>query len=190
MTRTGTSLPLMNWRGTTARRIASCVLVALAGAVAGCASDAGGGQPTTAQPVIAVTVDDVPEHGGMAPGETRLDISRRLVAALEAEGVPAYGFVNGSSAEMSPDSTAALEYWAGAFPVGNHTWSHPNINALSAEAYREEIARNEPSLERLSAGATGAGSVTRSRPRATIQTRGSRSAGSSPPATTGSRASR
>jgi peptidoglycan/xylan/chitin deacetylase (PgdA/CDA1 family) len=135
-----------------ARRIASCVLVALAWAIAGCASDAGGGQPTTPRPVITVTVDDVPEHGGMAPGETRLDISRRLVAALEAEGVPAYGFINGSSAEMNPDSTAALEYWAGAFPVGNHTWSHPNINALSAEAYREEIARNEPLLERLSRG--------------------------------------
>ena len=47
---------------------------------------------------------------------------------------------------------AALEYWAGAFPVGNHTWTHPNSTSSAAEAYSEEIARSEPSLERLSPG--------------------------------------
>ena len=82
--------------------------------------------PSGVHPVIAVTVDDIPEHGGMVPGETRLDLTRRLVAALKAEGVPAYGFVNGSPAQTNPDDLAALEHWAGAFPVGNHTWAHAN----------------------------------------------------------------
>jgi peptidoglycan/xylan/chitin deacetylase (PgdA/CDA1 family) len=131
-------------------------MVALVAVVAACAPapafKAEAAAPSGGQPVIAVTVDDIPEHSGMAPGETRLDLSRRLVAALKAEGVPAHGFVNGSPAQVNPDAMAALEYWADAFPVGNHTWTHANLNELSAEAYGEEIARNEPLLEKISRG--------------------------------------
>ncbi|MDT0353776.1 polysaccharide deacetylase family protein [Pseudonocardia charpentierae] len=142
------------------RRVASVALIALVAVLAACApvltlTPAPAPAPAPAvpsieQPVIAVTVDDIPEHGGMAPGETRLDLTRRLVAALEAEGVPAYGFVNGGPAQANRDDMAALEYWAGAFPIGNHTWTHANVNELSPEDYIKEIARGEPLLEKLS----------------------------------------
>jgi peptidoglycan/xylan/chitin deacetylase (PgdA/CDA1 family) len=134
------------------RRVTGCALVALVALASACASRADVPAQAGAQPVIAVTVDDIPEHSGMAPGETRLDISQRLVAALEAEGVPAYGFVNGSPAQSNADDMGALEYWAAAFPVGNHTWTHPNLNAVTAKAYSDEIALGEPLLGRVSAG--------------------------------------
>lgn len=134
------------------RKITGYALVALTIGASACASPTKVAAPTETQLMIAVTVDDVPRHNAMAPGETRFDISRRLVDALKAEGVPAYGFVNGSPAQADPDDMAALEYWAAAFPIGNHTWTHPNLNALTADAYSEEIARGEPLLERLSLG--------------------------------------
>ncbi|MEU7816242.1 polysaccharide deacetylase family protein [Pseudonocardia sp. NPDC049154] len=141
---------------TMTRRITGCAMVAITAVIAASAPGptfkAEAAAPSAGHPLIAVTVDDIPAHGGTAPGETRLDISRRLVAALRAEGVPARGFVNGSRAEADPDGMAALEYWASAFPVGNHTWSHADLNELTAGAYGEEIARNEPLLERISGG--------------------------------------
>jgi peptidoglycan-N-acetylglucosamine deacetylase len=127
--------------------IAASLMMAL---LPGCATS-GTSEAPDGRPVIAITVDDIPEHAAMATGETRLDLSRRLVGILQAEAVPAYGFVNGSRA-IDPDSIAALEHWAAAFPVGNHSWSHPNLNDVSVERFAAEIADNEPLLQRLSRG--------------------------------------
>lgn len=101
------------------------------------------------QPVIAITVDDIPEHSGLPPGVTRADVARDVVSALKDAGVPAFGFINGARAEDS-DGAAALELWAADFPVGNHGWSHLNLNEVSIDIYQNEIAANEPVLERLS----------------------------------------
>lgn len=107
-------------------------------------------EPPSAQPVIAITVDDIPDHGALPLGVTRTAIAREVVAALKAAGVPAHGFINGAPASPGSDSLAALELWAAEFPVANHSWSHPNLNVLTAEQYQQEIALNEPLLMRLS----------------------------------------
>jgi peptidoglycan/xylan/chitin deacetylase (PgdA/CDA1 family) len=101
---------------------------------------------------MVITVDDIPRHGVLPPGETRLGVTRGIVAALEADGVPAYGFVNGEHAEQTADSAAALQEWSEAFPVGNHTWSHASLDAVTTQQFRREIVRDEPLLERLSHG--------------------------------------
>lgn len=102
-------------------------------------------------PEIAITFDDLPVHGPLPAGETRLGIAEKMIAALKAAGLKeVYGFVNGGFAENSPGSDAALFAWRKAgFPVGNHTWSHPNLNDLSPADYEAGIARNEPLLQRL-----------------------------------------
>jgi peptidoglycan/xylan/chitin deacetylase (PgdA/CDA1 family) len=107
-----------------------------------------------AKPEIAITIDDLPVHGPLPAGETRLGIAQKMIAALKGAGLrQVYGFVNGGFAEANPGSDAALAAWREAgFPLGNHTWSHPNLNALSAEDYEAEIARNEPLLGRLAGG--------------------------------------
>ena len=113
--------------------------------------------PATAAraPQIAITVDDLPVHGPRPAGETRLGIAKKMIAALKGAGLrQVYGFTNGGFAEAEPGSDAALRAWRKAgFPLGNHTWSHPNLNDLSPAEYEAGIAREEPLLQRL-AGAT------------------------------------
>ena len=114
-------------------------------------------QPSLAHPpkpsaLMAITVDDIPRHGELQPGVTWHEVSQEIVSALQAEGAPAYGFVNGANAEQNRDTVAALRQWSEAFPVGNHTWSHANLDAVTASEYRREIVRNEVLLERLSHG--------------------------------------
>lgn len=103
---------------------------------------------------LAITVDDLPVHGPLPPGETRLSVAQQMLVALKTAGVPAvYGFANGTHIETEPDSEAVLKAWRGAgYPLGNHTWSHRSLNDLSAADYQSDIVRNEPLLSRLSRG--------------------------------------
>ena len=78
----------------------------------------------------------------------RTKVATELTAELKAAGLKGvYGFVNASKLENDPDAQHALRIWVdGGMKIGNHTWSHPSLSDLSAEAYENEIARNEPAL--------------------------------------------
>lgn len=109
----------------------------------------------TAKPLeIAITIDDLPVHGPIPAGETPLDVATRITAAIKASNLrTAYAFVNGRWTESNPETLEALKVWRRAgIPLGNHTWTHANVNALNPAAYEEEIARNEPLLKRLMGG--------------------------------------
>lgn len=111
--------------------------------------------PPPAGPEIAITFDDLPAHSLLPPGETRLDVAQKIISALrEAGAPPIYGFVNGVRLEQEPASAPVLDAWrAAGFPLGNHTWSHPNLNALPVQDFEAEIARNEPLLTDKMGGA-------------------------------------
>lgn len=98
---------------------------------------------------IALTIDDLPVHGPLPPGETRVDIARRIIASLQAAHLPpTYGFVNAAAIEQEPDSASALDLWRQAgFPLGNHTWSHADLDSLGATAFAQEIVHNEAPLK-------------------------------------------
>jgi peptidoglycan-N-acetylglucosamine deacetylase len=102
-------------------------------------------------PQIAFTFDDLPIHGPLPPGETRLEVAEKILAALkQAEMPPVYGFVNGQFTEKEPGDIEVLKARRKAgYPLGNHTWSHPNLQSQTLEAYQAEIARNEPLLSEL-----------------------------------------
>lgn len=102
---------------------------------------------------IAVTFDDLPVHGPLPPGETRLDVANQVIAALRNAHVPpTYGFVNATHLEQQPDTMEVLKAWrAAGNPLGNHTWSHPNLNQMTLADYGANIARDEPTLESLMA---------------------------------------
>ncbi|HEX4736493.1 MAG TPA: polysaccharide deacetylase family protein [Allosphingosinicella sp.] len=104
---------------------------------------------------IAFTFDDLPVHGPLPAGETRLGVAKELIAALKAAGLKGvYGFVNGGFAEAAPGSEAVFPAWREAgFPLGNHTWSHPNLNDLSVQDEEAQIARDEPLLQQIAGGA-------------------------------------
>lgn len=105
-------------------------------------------------PELAITIDDLPLHGPLPAGETPLEVAQRMAAALKAAGLPPVrGFTNGRWTEMQPETVQALEAWRSAgLPLGNHTWSHANLNSVTAEQFEEEIVRNEALLERLGRG--------------------------------------
>jgi peptidoglycan/xylan/chitin deacetylase (PgdA/CDA1 family) len=101
---------------------------------------------------IAITFDDLPLNGELPPGVTRVEIARDTLALLKARHVPAaYGFINARKLEGNADAAEALKVWAAAEPIGNHTYSHLDLNANPAEAFEREIEQNEPALELLAA---------------------------------------
>lgn len=103
----------------------------------------------TRAPQIAVTFDDLPVHGPLPPGETRLEVAHRVIHALHAAHVPpTYGFVNGTWVQQQPDTIQVLQAWrAAGNPLGNHTWSHMNLNQHSLEQFEADILKNEPLLK-------------------------------------------
>lgn len=108
----------------------------------GCAAGAAAQQ-------IAITFDDLPAHGPLPPHETRLQVANRVIRALKAAHVPpTYGFVNGIRVQQDPSTGAVLAAWRSAgYPLGNHTWSHMNLNQHSPQQFEDDIAKNEPLLK-------------------------------------------
>jgi peptidoglycan/xylan/chitin deacetylase (PgdA/CDA1 family) len=101
-------------------------------------------------PELAITFDDLPVHGPLPAGETRAEVIRSIAATLKDAGAPdVYGFVNGASVADDPSLQAGLDAWRSAgYPLGNHSWSHPNLNSTATRDYLIDIARNEDTLAR------------------------------------------
>jgi len=99
---------------------------------------------------LAITMDDLPLNGLLPPGVTRVDITRDTLAVLKKRHMPpVYGFINAKKLEGSADGADALRLWAAAEPVGNHTYSHMDLEENTAEAFEREIEEDEPALELL-----------------------------------------
>ncbi|MDE1154259.1 MAG: polysaccharide deacetylase family protein [Acidobacteriaceae bacterium] len=110
------------------------------------------GAGTAQQPLrVAFTFDDLPAHGPLPPGVQRPEVIASILATLHQEEMPpVYGFVNGFRMETFPYQIHILEAWQRAGePVGNHTWSHPELDKLTARQYIANIERNEPVLRAL-----------------------------------------
>jgi peptidoglycan/xylan/chitin deacetylase (PgdA/CDA1 family) len=105
---------------------------------------------------IAITVDDLPAHGQLPPGMTRLGIAKRFLATLRRHRVPqAYGFVNAARIGKEPGAAAALDAWRQAgYPLGNHTYSHMNLGrAVSLAAWEADVVAGEPAISSRMQGA-------------------------------------
>ena len=112
------------------------------------------GSPAFAQGVqMAITFDDLPAHGEMPPGMSRLEITQSILATLKREQMPpVYGFINGKKVEDDPSSLAVLQAWrAAGYPLGNHTWAHLDLNQETATQFMGEVQKNEPLLKSLMA---------------------------------------
>jgi peptidoglycan/xylan/chitin deacetylase (PgdA/CDA1 family) len=104
--------------------------------------------PLDAHPVVAFTFDDLPAVGALPPGEDYVEVAKALVGELKANGLEGtYGFVNADKLESRPGAPQALEIWLDAgMNIGNHTWSHMRLTSNTAEAFEQDVARNEPTL--------------------------------------------
>ena len=104
---------------------------------------------------IAVTIDDLPwaRLGGIAPPDLHAR-HLRLIAALKRADVPVVGFVNENKLEVDgkvdPGRLAMLGDWLDAgYELGNHTYSHVDINAVGIAGFEKEILDGERQLRPL-----------------------------------------
>src|SRR5882724_11222955 len=102
---------------------------------------------------VAVTVDDLPYASVQAVSSSdaavAIEINRKILSALKRHHVPVTGFVIQKRVEELglAAGTKMLRGWTnGEFDLGNHTYSHPDINQLSPEQIEDEIIRGETSL--------------------------------------------
>lgn len=100
---------------------------------------------------VALTFDDLPAHGPLPPGVTRVDVAKSIIATLQAANAPqVYGFINAAKIEQVPQDRNVLQEWrAASLLLGNHTWSHMSLTDNTVEAFEKEIAANEPALRSL-----------------------------------------
>lgn len=100
---------------------------------------------------LALTFDDLPSNGALRAGTTEIDLMKQTLPILEARNAVAFGFVNARKLESNPNGAAALQLWAdGGQRVGNHSYSHLDLNTQSVEDFTRDILRNEPVLMLLS----------------------------------------
>jgi peptidoglycan-N-acetylglucosamine deacetylase len=101
---------------------------------------------------VAITIDDIPDHGSLSPGMSRKDIALGLIKALQDNQVnQAFGFTNGSFLPENPNELDILKLWLNAgYPLGNHTYDHPDLNTVGAKAFIANIAKQEHLLATLS----------------------------------------
>jgi peptidoglycan/xylan/chitin deacetylase (PgdA/CDA1 family) len=101
---------------------------------------------------VAITIDDLP-RGGDDRSQRSLEavkaMTAKLLAPFRDERIPVVGFVNeGRQIEFGPEGVReVLELWldAGA-ELGNHSYSHLNINQVPLANYTADITRGEPLL--------------------------------------------
>jgi peptidoglycan/xylan/chitin deacetylase (PgdA/CDA1 family) len=104
---------------------------------------------------MAVTIDDLPfmvaGHPQYLPNAQR--VTKELLRVLRVHKAPAIGFVNERQLQVTGEvdaRIALLQQWLDAgMTLGNHTYSHPDLNALSVEQYQDDIVRGDTVLRRL-----------------------------------------
>jgi peptidoglycan/xylan/chitin deacetylase (PgdA/CDA1 family) len=100
---------------------------------------------------VALTFDDLPVHGPLPQGLTRVDIAKSIIQALQAAGAPPiYGFVNAKSLVEDPSSAQVLQLWRDAgFRLANHTFSHLDPSTNSVDAFEKDLLADEPTLQKF-----------------------------------------
>lgn len=104
---------------------------------------------------MVVTIDDLPYVNvvdGVYLTRARAATSK-ILTALKKHKVPAVGFVNEHLLEH-PDERESriglLRQWVSSGMIlGNHTYSHPDLNQLTVEQFQEEIAKGDVVTRRL-----------------------------------------
>ena len=116
-------------------------------------------QPSVGK-TMAITIDDLPKSNGLEDIAGARRTTESMIRVLKAHKAPAVSFVNEgklySGATMVPERAALLQSWVDAgFPLGNHTYSHIDINSVPLEKYQDDVVRGERTYTRMMRGIAG-----------------------------------
>ncbi len=101
---------------------------------------------------VAITVDDLPYAGGTATlqnvsdeATAAVNANRKLLRAFVTRQIPVTGFVIQQVVEsFGASGILILREWVRqGFDLGNHSYSHSDINTLSPEQFEQEVVRGE-----------------------------------------------
>ena len=112
-------------------------------------------QRAPASRTMALTFDDLPfVAAGQPYFPAAAEATAELIDVLRRHRAPAVGFVNEGQLTVGgtrdEDRLALLQVWIDAgLSLGNHTFSHPDFNTLTVDAFKDEIVKGEPTLQRL-----------------------------------------
>lgn len=105
---------------------------------------------------IAITIDDLPyvTPSKVSP-EEGMQIVLDIEQALSSHAVVATGFVVGR--QVTRKTSAALEaFVAGGHALGNHGWSHTDVDELSKRQFQRELQKTHRVINRFVDGNTQA----------------------------------
>ncbi len=100
---------------------------------------------------VALTFDDLPSHGPLPPGMSRVDVANSIIESLRRHHAPAvYGFINAKAVADRAEDIEVLRVWrAAGLPLGNHAYSHMDLHANAVSAFEEDVFGNESTLQSL-----------------------------------------
>jgi peptidoglycan/xylan/chitin deacetylase (PgdA/CDA1 family) len=97
---------------------------------------------------VAITIDDLPRGGDAGPSDLARvrEMTKKLLAPFGERHIPLIGFVNEGRHPLGEAGLRTiLDLWldAGA-ELGNHSYSHPDLNSVPLAQYTADIIRGEP----------------------------------------------
>lgn len=106
---------------------------------------------------VAMTVDDLPYVPGLRPlnptdGRNAVLTNKKILHAFSRHHVPAIGFVIEQHGEQLGAGTnrKILEQWIqSGFDLGNHFYSHADVDSMTVEQAEQEILRGEATIRPL-----------------------------------------
>src|SRR6266404_6398737 len=119
-----------------------------------------GSQAAPTDRIVAITFDDLPAAGAKNPDEDAAmttdvirAINTSILRVLSAHHVPATAFVNERGIAEYPDASARrqvlAEWTAAGMDLGNHTYSHADLDGVPVEEFETEIEKGEASIQPL-----------------------------------------
>jgi peptidoglycan/xylan/chitin deacetylase (PgdA/CDA1 family) len=103
---------------------------------------------------VAFTFDDLPIAAGGDALEAR-QVNSAILSVLAKHHAVATAFVNDQTVQRigTAEGRAILQLWVDrGNELGNHTFSHPDLNEISVEQFKDEVIRGETCIAQLSGG--------------------------------------